>query len=41
MEGGKHEEAIRRLDKGLADKVISPRGEASQLKGELTLKSEE
>jgi peptide alpha-N-acetyltransferase len=27
--------------KGLADKVISPRGEASQLKGELTLKSEE
>jgi tetratricopeptide (TPR) repeat protein len=35
MEGGKHEEALRRLEKGLADKVISPRGEASQLKGEL------
>ncbi|GFZ49424.1 hypothetical protein JCM24511_07544 [Saitozyma sp. JCM 24511] len=35
MEGGKHEEALRRLEKGLADKVISPRGEASQLRAEL------
>jgi peptide alpha-N-acetyltransferase len=34
VEGKRYEEGLKRLEEGLAEKVISPRGEASQLKGE-------
>ena len=33
MEAGKMAEGLRRLEDGLRDGVISPRGEATQLKG--------
>lgn len=35
MNMGDHEEGLRRLDKAFYVKVLSPRGEASQLRGEL------
>lgn len=35
MRAGKYEDALERLEKGLKEEVISPRGEASEMKGNI------
>lgn len=39
IEQGEHQDALKRLEEGVEKKIISPRGEVSQIKGEWSFTS--